>query len=432
MEKRERHDGLLPRGRDVMLEPEEVDRILALSRKGWGSKRIARELGISRNTVRRYVEAGRWIPYRKRARTSKLAGLEEWLKESFFRHRGNCDVVRQELLNSHGIEVSLRTVERACRRWRAEQMAKARATVRFETVPGQQLQIDFGEATVVIAGKPERVHVFVATLGYSRLGYVAAFPHQRQSAWFAGLEGAFAHFGGVPREVLVANARALVTHHDRQTREVVFNERFKAFARHWGFTPKACAPFRARTKGKDERGVGYVKRNALAGHEFSSWAALEGHLAGWSREVADQRVHGTTGEAPRLRFERDERQALQPLAQRPPYERTREWVRSVNSEACIEVETNRYSVPWRLIGETVRVRRAEEELIILHGGQEVARHARLSGSRQRSIEAAHFAGLVGRVFRPVEPSPPEASCGEPTAGLLRPLVEYEALVGGGF
>jgi hypothetical protein len=113
---------------------------------------------------------------------------------------------------------------------------------------------------------------------------------------------------------------ALVDHHDAATREVRFNEPLHAFARYWGFRPHACAPYRARTKGKDERGVGYVKRNAIAGHVFDSWAAFEAHLEWWMREIADVRMHGTTGEAPLVRFERDEAFALKPLAGRPPPE----------------------------------------------------------------------------------------------------------------
>ena len=114
--------------------------------------------------------------------------------------------------------------------------------------------------------------------------------------------------------MLVDNAKALVTLHDAATREVTFNGRFLAFARYWGVRPRACAPYRARTKGKDERGVGYVKRNAIAGHRFGSWAAMEAHLAGWTREVADVRIHGTTGEAPLDRFARDEAATLRPRA----------------------------------------------------------------------------------------------------------------------
>jgi transposase len=238
-----------------MLEPEAIQQMLALPELGWGTKRIAKELGVARNSVKRYVVAGGYVPYRSPVRPAKLAGLEAWLKEQFLQHRGNCDVVRQELVRVHGRRVSLRTVERACRPQRAELAARARATLRFETPPGKQMQIDFGLATVAIGGEKTAVHLFVATLGHSRLGYVAAFTHERQSAWFAGMEGAFAHYGGIPREVLMDNARPLVERHDIRTREVVFNERLHAFARHWGFTPKACAPYRPRTKGKDENGA---------------------------------------------------------------------------------------------------------------------------------------------------------------------------------
>ena len=193
-------------------------------------------------------------------------------------------MVRQDLLREHGLRVSLRTVERAVAPLRQALHAEARACVRFETPPGQQLQIDFGGTTVSIGGEPVRVHLFVATLGYSRRPFVRAFRHERQTAWFDGLEGAFRHFDGVPQEVVFDNARALVDYHDTATREVRFNERLHAFARYWRFHPHACAPYRARTKGKDERGVGYVKRNAIAGHDFISWAALEGHLDWWMRE----------------------------------------------------------------------------------------------------------------------------------------------------
>lgn len=144
----------------------------------------------------------------------------------------------------------------------------------------------------------------MATLGYSRRLYVRAFTNERQENWFAGMEGAFQHFGGVPRELLFDNDRGLVSRHDVHTREVSFNASFLAFARHWSFRPRACAPYRARTKGKDERGVGYVKKNAIAGRRFASWAAMEAHLDAWVRDVADARVHGTTGEVPLERFRR--------------------------------------------------------------------------------------------------------------------------------
>ena len=194
----------------------------------------------------------------------------------------------------------------------------------------------------------------------------------------------------------------------------------------------ACAPYRARTKGKDERGVGYVKRNAMAGHSFAGWAALEAHLAWWLREIADVREHGTTGEPPLERFRRDEAAALKPLDGRPPFRQVRELIRRVSSDCCIEVDTNAYSVPWRLIGETVRVVVAGGRVSIQHAGAEVAAHPESAGRRQRLVETAHFAGIS-----PARPAPPPAAAPpEPplvaAADLLRSLQEYEELVGGGW
>ncbi len=224
-----------------MLEPEAVTTIVRLGQSGWGAKRIARTLGIARNTVRRYLNAGGPVPYRQPQRDSVLGGHEGWLRERFLQHRGNCDVVRQQLSKELGIDTSLRTVERACRGFRQELEASRRATIRFETAPGEQMQIDFGQTWVLIGGEPVRVFLFVATLGYSRRGLACAFRHERQSAWFAGIEAAFAHFGGQrPQALLIDNAKALVDKHDTQTRQVRLNSRFEAFCRHWDIAARAC------------------------------------------------------------------------------------------------------------------------------------------------------------------------------------------------
>lgn len=406
-------------GVQAMLEAEAVTAIVRLGKLGWGAKRIAKELGVARNTVRRYLAAGEPIAYRQPGRTSVLSGHAAWLRERFLQHRGNCDVVRQILETELGIGTSLRTVERACRSYRQELEAAARATVRFETPPGEQMQIDFGQMRVAIGGEETRVFLFVATLGYSRRGFVCAFRPERQSAWLTGIEAAFAHFGGRVRSLLIDNAKPLVDSHDMKTREVRFNQRFAAFCRHWDVQVRACAPYRARTKGKTESGVGYVKHNAVAGHQFDTWAALEAHLVRWQREVSDTRIHGTTGEAPLARFAL-EREHLRPIEGIPPFLQVRELVRRVQAEGCVNVDGNAYSVPWRLIGEMVTVQISDRQLHIQHAGREVASHAQLSGSGGRSIDRSH---LLGRST--IEPAVPVPPC-----DLQRPLVEYEAITGG--
>ena len=138
--------------RDVMKAPDEVSAMLRLKALGWGSKRIATELGCARNTVRRWLAEGDWRACASASRSKKLDGLSDWISERFRRHGGNVDVVRQELVSEKGIVVSLRTVERATAPLRRELVAAARATLRFETQPGEQLQIDFGERRVEIGG----------------------------------------------------------------------------------------------------------------------------------------------------------------------------------------------------------------------------------------------------------------------------------------
>jgi hypothetical protein len=198
-------------------------------------------------------------------------------------------------------------------------------------------------------------------------------------------------------------------------------------------------PALAKAGGKDERGVGYVKGNAIAGRHFISWAALEGLLVNWMREVADQHVHGTTGETPIERFQRAEAAKLRPIDGRPLLSlskgrQLRELIRRVQSDCTIELDTNAYSVPWRLIGETVQVVVAGGRVSIRHQGAEVASHAETSERRARVLVPIHLAG-VGRpkLAAPVAGEPVAASAvASVEPELLRPLAEYERLVGGGW
>jgi hypothetical protein len=412
---------------------------------------LPRSLGSAGARVKRYLAAGGWHRFRTPARRKLLDGEAAWLHERLRQHRGNADVVRQELAAEKGIVASLRTVERAlepvsgraaCRGARNRALrdgARPPAADRLRGASGRDRRRQSeGVPVRCDAGLRAALRDREAMLRID----VRAFRHERQESWLDGLESAFLAFGGVPEEVLVDNARALVTAHDIETRTVVFNARLLAFARHWGLRPKACAPYRARTKGKTERGVGYVKRNAIAGRSFASWEALEGHLARWEREIANARVHATTGETPAERFAQAEAAALRPLAGRPPFRTCRTLERRVKNDCVVEVDGNAYSVPWRLIGETVEVTVAggpgTGQVRVRHGTREVAVHAIAAGKRQRVIDAAHLEGVAGAPGssggRPSQAAaaPPGEMRAPPPPSLLRPLAEYEAAVGGGF
>ena len=374
-----------------MLEPDVVDRIRELSGQGLGSKRIARQLGISRNSVRRYL-AGATVGFQERLAARRLDGptLSEVHQLFGTVAEGNTVVIQQELA-SRGI------------------------------------QIDFGEKVVRIADQPVKVYLMTAVLGHSRRLYCRAFLAQRQDDWLEGLEGAFQHFGGLTEQVLCDNASPLVTSHDRQSGQVVWNPGFETFCRDRGLTAKACRPRRARTKGKIERGVGYVKHNALAGRLFASFEVLQRHLARWMVEVADERIHGTTKEKPSVRFERDERQTLRPLQARPLAVRTRRLTRRVSADCFVDIDTIRYSAPHWHVRETVEVVVQEKEVEIWLRGRCIAQHQRCFEPHTWVRDPAHFEGLFRR-----EEKTPALTSSEPPANLVcRPLRIYAEMVEGG-
>jgi transposase len=420
----EREGLISPTAEVSVVDGEVVTAIRALAGRGVGKKTIAREVGVSINTVRRYVrqpiEAGHQVRPRARRLTAAWHDLTRAL---YTGPAGGNAVVVQRLLAERGLAVSTRTIERAVMDIRSAQRVAQLATVRVETPPGDQLQIDFGQQRVRIGDAWVRVFLLVAVLSYSRRLFVKAFLSERQDDWREGVAAAFHQFGGVPRTLLGDNARALVSGRDRETGTVVFHPGYLAFCRDWDVQPRACAPYRARTKGKTEAGVKFVKRNALAALAFPSFAALEQHLAEWMI-VADQRVHGTTHEAPSVRFERDERHALRPLPLRALPRRDQRLRRRVAHDAFVDVDTVRYSVPHRLIRDHVDVVVEEETVRILHGTTVVATHRRAHEPFARVSDPAHFAGL----WRPTTTPVPAAGT---LAALGRTLADYDAIITGG-
>ncbi len=186
--------------------------------------------------------------------------------------------------------------------------------VRFETPPGHQGQVDFGTFKLPWG----RRHALLVVLGYSRLLWLRFYARQTMTALRAGLESAFGRFGGVPRELLFDQMRSVVLSDDRASGGgLMLNAEFLRFAAHWGFAPRSCRPYRAQTKGKVERPIRYVRESFFYGRSFANDADLNEQAARWLEGTANVRRHGTTGERPVDRFERDERRSLRPLAHHP-------------------------------------------------------------------------------------------------------------------
>jgi transposase len=252
-------------------------------------------------------------------------------------------------------------------------LRSGRATVRFETEPGKQLQSDWGEVFVEIAGIRRKVYFIVNELGYSRRFHFWGTESADAEHTYEGLLRSFEYLGGVPAEVLVDNQKSAVLQASNSG-SPKFNERFVDLAKHYGFTPRACRPYRARTKGKDERMVGYVKQNFFVRYRsFESWAHMNQLAEIWLREEADPRVQGTVKEVVAERFER-ERPHLNPLPT-IRYDTSYFEYRQAAWDGYIDVRGNRYSVPAVLAGQRVTVRIGLDGLLrIYQADQVVARH----------------------------------------------------------
>lgn len=186
--------------------------------------------------------------------------------------------------------------------------------VRFETEPGRQAQFDFAEVRFPWGKR----FALLMVLGYSRVLHAEFVHRQTALTVMRGMERGFASFGGVPEEVLFDQMKAVIVEDHRPGGgRLLENPEFARFAAHWGFRIRACRPYRAQTKGKVERPVGYLRTNFVYGREFLGDADLADQLTHWLRDVANARLHGTTRERPDVRWARDEQARLQPLALHP-------------------------------------------------------------------------------------------------------------------
>jgi len=353
-----------------MLGREDFVTIQALVRRGVYMCDIARQLGVHPKTVSRAIARGGPPRRTGRPRGSRLDPFKGQVDALLAEGVWNVVVIFREL-QARGYTGRISILRDYVRPKRA--LRPGKATVRFETTPGRQLQSDWGEVVTTVGGVETTVHFVANTLGHSRRFHFWATDREDAEHTYEGLIRGFEWFGGVPAEVLVDNQKAAVLEH--RPDGVRFNTRFLDLAGRYGFTPRACRPARARTKGKDERMVGYIKAHFFKRYRaFESWAQLNQQAETWLRDEADVRIHGTVRECVADRFAA-EAPLLQPL---PPtrYDTSYWELRQAAWDAYIDVRGNRYSVPARLAGHRVAVRIALDGVLrVLDGETVVATHA---------------------------------------------------------
>ena len=397
--------------------------------EGQSISAIARLMELDRKTVRRCLRDDAWRGYQRRAQAETLlAPQAEWLRRRAPEVRYSARILYQELKAQRGYQGSYETVKSFVAPLRELAGSDALTQTRFETAPGHQSQVDWGQVRVAFGSGPSILRIFVLTLGFSRRGFYWAYPDERLNQFLEAHERAFAHFGGLTAEHLYDRPRTVCYPNGRG--RVVWNPTFKAFAEHWGFEPLVCRAYRAQTKGKVESGVKYVKRNFLPGRAFVDIVDFTEQLDEWNATIADTRVHGTTHEVPLKRFDR-ERPHLLPTHRQPSFLTDAKVSRIVARDWLVSFRTNRYSVPFGLIGKAVAVQAREGMVRITHREHPVAEHCLCIGHHELVIKPEHGPGAVARNARTRYANRPETGADPRQLDVeIRDLALYDALADG--
>lgn len=397
-------------------------------RKGSGSsiRGIADDLGIARNTVRRYLRTPDAMrPKPRPLRGSKLDPYMEYIDRRMAEGLENCRVLQRELqaLGYEGRYTILSEYVRPRRRSR-----QPKATVRFDTAPGEQAQVDWGSFAFTDSdGRQRRVWAFVMVLSWSRAIYVE-FVRRADTASFIRCHiNAFEYLGGIPRRCLYDNAKVVTLGRDQEGR-IDWNRRMLDFSLRLGFELKLCQPYRAQTKGKVESGVKYVRGNLWPSLRFTDDADLNRQTLEWCGQVANSREHGTTHRVPwdMLAEEQPRLGKLPEESGLAPYLRED---RTVARDGFVSFEGSRYGVHWQWAGSTVQVGVRAGTVEIWAGDRRIAMHPRAQSPGQRFTLPGQWEGLPAGGERPGK----RAVAVQVAAGAVerRSLEVYELAAAGG-
>ncbi len=361
--------------------------------QGMKKSRIAERLGVSRQTVYNYLKREGPFPKPRATRLSKLDAFESHIRTRLEAFDLPATVLLREL-RALGYRGGLTILQDFMRPLKRELIR--RVTERFETLPGQQAQIDWGECgTIEVGGERRKLYVFVMVLGYSRMMYARFTTSSKLPVLLSCLRHAFQALG-IPAEILVDNMKQAVDQHDITTGTVRWNARFLDFAEHHEFLPKACPPYWPRVKGKVERGVGYIKTSFLEGRSFVDLEDLNRQLNVWLNTVANVRVHGTTGERPVDRHAL-ELVKLGVLTAVPQYDTRAFEIRRVAPDCHFSFGGVLYSVFPEAAGKTVTLRIESEQvgapIAVYLGEQLVARQTLVPKGSPRVTLPEHAAAI---------------------------------------
>jgi transposase len=401
--------------------------ILDLHRQGLSVTAIARQLGIDRKTVRRYIERGLQAPVYgpRQPRPRRIGPFIPYLHERVTAYPALTGRRLWRELKERGYDGGYTAVTDALRQLRPP--AAVPFEIRFETPPGLQAQVDFAQFQVAFTDEPGVIHIvwlFSLVLGYSRLIWARFVLHQDLQTVLRCHMAAFEALGGVPREILYDRMKTAVTR-EEAAGHIVYNRALIDFARHYGYHPKACRPYRAKTKGKVERPYRFIREDFFLARSFQNLDDLNAQLRHWLDTVANPRLHATTQRVVTEAFAEE-----QPHLQELPllaFRSVLKLERRVSHEGMVSVGGNLYSVPDTTRRRVVEVHTLAGEIRIFEDGALIASHPVLDGRHQRRIAPGHRQNTPSRNRRRALP---EEASGLARAGEVvarRSLDIYEAI-----
>ena len=359
-----------------MIRLEEVMNIRSLKKQGYSNRAIARITGLDKRTVKKYLKEGEVPSYKKITRQSQLEAykplIEGWLSQD------NYQASRiHELLICEGFKGSYDIVQRHVKTIK-EKRDKA-AYIRFETMPGQQAQVDFADFKIKCAdGSEITIYCFIMVLGYSRHMYIEFIDKCTMTNFLACHQHAFGYFGGIPSEILYDNMKNVVI--KRMLKKIQWNKDFVAFATHYGFKPLLTPAYSPWAKGKVERPISYVRERFWRGYVFTAIDEANINIYQWIKDVAGERIHGTTREKVSIRFNR-EKEHLGCLP-RSPYDISLKVRRKVYKDCQLSFNANKYVVPHEHAGEKVLLKIRNGIMRIFNDDQMIAVYNIPSGKGQ--------------------------------------------------
>lgn len=356
--------------------------------KGMSYTELGKKYNIDPRTAKRYAESDIRPEYTlTEPKPSKLdpykKHIDQWLEEAPY------SAVRiLEKLQELGFDGKYSIVKEYVRGKKMDFNEKA--TIRFETMPGQQGQVDWGffeNYTVHEDGKEKKLYCFLMVLGYSRMRYIEFVTDMTTDTLIRCHQNAFRYFCGYPNEILYDNMRQVVIKRLLKQENSVLNRQFEDFAGFYGFTPILCRPYRGQTKGKVERTVRFVRENFMVGIRYESLADLNGQAVAWCNKV-NAKVHATTNEIP---FERLKEENLNPIKHEYIIDRIN--LRRVQKDCLISYSGNQYSMPSEYVGKDVAIVAMDNILVAYYEGKQVAVHRISRQKKDMVIAPNHYANI---------------------------------------